>query len=98
MTEPTTSRGEDSGALPTVLAHLADYLDARQALRQKTSLALLYTALVATVAATIFTSSHDCQPGKCPFAATFPNPMNAPPSTRSPPQSSPNLPAMAAKD
>jgi general secretion pathway protein F len=42
--------GEDSGALPTVLSHLADYLDARQALRQKTSLALLYPVLVGTVA------------------------------------------------
>src|SRR5882762_10222991 len=42
--------GEESGALPTVLEHLADYLDARQALRQKTSLALLYPALVAIVA------------------------------------------------
>jgi general secretion pathway protein F len=47
--------GEDSGALPTVLAHLADYLDARQALRQKTSLALLYPVLVALVAIAIVT-------------------------------------------
>jgi general secretion pathway protein F len=47
--------GEESGALPTVLQHLADYLDARQALRQKTSLALLYPALVATVAVMIVT-------------------------------------------
>ncbi len=45
--------GEESGALPTVLQHLADYLDARQALRQKTSLALLYPALVTVVAITI---------------------------------------------
>ncbi|HYN12490.1 MAG TPA: type II secretion system inner membrane protein GspF [Burkholderiales bacterium] len=45
--------GEQSGALPTVLAHLADYLDARQALRQKTSLALLYPTLVAVVAIAI---------------------------------------------
>jgi general secretion pathway protein F len=42
--------GEESGALPTVLQHLADYLDARQALKQKTGLALLYPALVTTVA------------------------------------------------
>jgi len=42
--------GEESGALPTVLQHLADYLDARQGLRQKTSLALLYPALVTAVA------------------------------------------------
>ena len=42
--------GEESGSLPTVLLHLADYLDARQALRQKTSLALLYPALVTVVA------------------------------------------------
>jgi general secretion pathway protein F len=47
--------GEESGALPTVLQHLADYLDARQALRQKTSLALLYPALVASVALAIVT-------------------------------------------
>ena len=47
--------GEESGALPTVLQHLADYLDARQALRQKTSLALLYPILVTIVAITIVT-------------------------------------------
>jgi len=47
--------GEESGALPTVLQHLADYLDARQALRQKTTLALLYPALVAIVATAIVT-------------------------------------------
>ncbi|OIR03041.1 type II secretion system protein F [mine drainage metagenome] len=47
--------GEESGALPTVLAHLADYLDARQALKQKTSLALLYPILVTGVAITIVT-------------------------------------------
>ncbi len=47
--------GEESGALPTVLQHLADYLDARQALRQKTSLALLYPALVTFVAICVVT-------------------------------------------
>lgn len=47
--------GEESGALPTVLQHLADYLDARQALKQKTSLALLYPVLVTIVAVTIVT-------------------------------------------
>jgi general secretion pathway protein F len=47
--------GEQSGALPTVLQHLADYLDARQALRQKTGLALLYPILVAVVATAIVT-------------------------------------------
>jgi general secretion pathway protein F len=47
--------GEESGALPTVLQHLADYLDARQALRQKTSLALLYPVLVTVVAVVIVT-------------------------------------------
>ena len=47
--------GEESGALPTVLQHLADYLDARQALRQKISLALLYPVLVTIVAVTIVT-------------------------------------------
>lgn len=47
--------GEESGALPTVLQHLADYLDARQALIQKTSLALLYPILVTLVAISIVT-------------------------------------------
>ena len=47
--------GEASGALPTVLQHLADYLDARQALRQKTNLALLYPILVTSVAVMIVT-------------------------------------------
>lgn len=47
--------GEESGALPTVLQHLADYLDARQALKQKTALALLYPILVTIVAVTIVT-------------------------------------------
>jgi len=47
--------GEESGALPRVLQHLADYLDARQALRQKTSLALLYPVLVTSVAIIIVT-------------------------------------------
>lgn len=47
--------GEDSGALPRVLQHLADYLDARQALQQKTTLALLYPALVSVVAILIVT-------------------------------------------
>lgn len=47
--------GEDSGALPTVLQHLADYLDARQALKQKTGLALLYPALVTLVAFMVVT-------------------------------------------
>jgi general secretion pathway protein F len=47
--------GEESGALATVLQHLADYLDARQALRQKTSLALLYPVLVTIVAISIVT-------------------------------------------
>jgi general secretion pathway protein F len=47
--------GEESGALPTVLQHLADYLDARQALKQKTTLALLYPTLVTLVAVSIVT-------------------------------------------
>ncbi len=49
------SIGEESGALPTVLQHLADYLDARQALKQKTGLALLYPILVSVVAISIVT-------------------------------------------
>ena len=47
--------GEGSGALPIVLQHLADYLDARQALKQKTGLALLYPILVTIVALSIVT-------------------------------------------
>lgn len=47
--------GEESGALPTVLQHLADYLDASQALKQKTGLALLYPTLVTVVAIAIVT-------------------------------------------
>jgi general secretion pathway protein F len=47
--------GEQSGALPTVLQHLADYLDMRQAMKQKTALAILYPALVALVAIVIVT-------------------------------------------
>ena len=47
--------GEESGALASVLQDLADYLDARQALKQKTTLALLYPLLVATVATLIVT-------------------------------------------
>jgi general secretion pathway protein F len=47
--------GEESGALPTVLDHLADYLDSQQALKQKTGLALLYPALVTVVALLIVT-------------------------------------------
>lgn len=47
--------GEESGALPTVLQHLADYLDARQALKQKAGLALLYPLLVTVVAVMIVT-------------------------------------------
>jgi general secretion pathway protein F len=47
--------GEESGALPTILQHLADYLDARQALKQKTELALLYPILVTVVAVAIVT-------------------------------------------
>ena len=47
--------GEESGALPVVLQHLADYLDARQAMKQKTGLALLYPILVTIVALAIVT-------------------------------------------
>jgi len=47
--------GEESGALPLILQHLADYLDASQALRQKTALALLYPVLVSVVAIMIVT-------------------------------------------
>jgi len=42
--------GEESGALPAIMQRLADYLDARQALKQKIGLALLYPTLVSVVA------------------------------------------------
>jgi general secretion pathway protein F len=42
--------GADSGRLPEVLARLADYLEARQALRQKFATALIYPMLVTIVA------------------------------------------------
>lgn len=45
--------GEESGTLPIVLQHLAEYLDTRQVLKQKTSLALLYPALVTIIAIVI---------------------------------------------
>lgn len=44
------SAGVDSGRLGEVLARLADYLEARQALRQKLTVALIYPVLVTIVA------------------------------------------------
>ncbi|HEY3584775.1 MAG TPA: type II secretion system inner membrane protein GspF [Casimicrobiaceae bacterium] len=42
--------GSESGRLPDVLARLADYLDARLALRQRFTVALIYPALVTIIA------------------------------------------------
>jgi general secretion pathway protein F len=42
--------GTETGRLPEVLARLADYLDARLALRQKLTVALIYPALVTLIA------------------------------------------------
>jgi general secretion pathway protein F len=42
--------GTETGRLPEVLARLADYLDARLALRQKFTVALIYPALVTIIA------------------------------------------------
>ena len=42
--------GGETGRLPEVLARLADYLDARLALRQKFTVALIYPALVTIIA------------------------------------------------
>jgi len=42
--------GADSGRLAEVLARLADYLEARQALRQRFTVALIYPALVTIIA------------------------------------------------
>ena len=44
------SAGTETGRLPEVLARLADYLDARLALRQKFIVALIYPALVTLIA------------------------------------------------
>jgi len=44
------SVGGETGRLAGVLARLADYLEARQALRQKIGLALIYPTLVAVIA------------------------------------------------
>src|SRR5689334_24603749 len=44
------SAGTETGRLPEVLARLADYLDARLALRQKFVVALIYPALVTLIA------------------------------------------------
>jgi general secretion pathway protein F len=45
--------GESSGQLPRVLSRLSDYLEERQALRAKLSLALIYPAIVMCVALTV---------------------------------------------
>jgi general secretion pathway protein F len=42
--------GAETGRLPEVLASLADYLEAREALRQKVILALIYPAVVTVIA------------------------------------------------
>jgi general secretion pathway protein F len=42
--------GEQSGELGIVMSRLADYLDSREAMKQSVGLALLYPAIVATVA------------------------------------------------
>ncbi|OGA44497.1 MAG: type II secretion system protein GspF [Betaproteobacteria bacterium RIFCSPLOWO2_12_FULL_63_13] len=47
--------GEKSGELPTLLARLADYLEASQATRQKILQALLYPAIVVVVALAVIT-------------------------------------------
>ncbi len=44
------SAGSETGRLPEVLASLADYLEAREALRQKVILALIYPAVVTVIA------------------------------------------------
>ena len=45
--------GTESGALPGVLSRLADYLEARQALRQRVGVALIYPMLVTVVALSV---------------------------------------------
>lgn len=46
----SVAAGEQSGELPTVMLQLADYLERRQMLRQKTVQALVYPVIVALVA------------------------------------------------
>src|SRR5581483_12139957 len=48
-------------------------------------------AATASVAATISTPLTACQPGRCPFAATLPNPIKPPRSTRRRPSVQPEL-------
>ncbi|MEO5701885.1 MAG: type II secretion system inner membrane protein GspF [Casimicrobiaceae bacterium] len=45
----------ETGRLPEVLARLADYLEAREALRQRFTLALIYPALVTIIAMAVIT-------------------------------------------
>lgn len=52
----TVAAGEQSGHLDVVLERLADYTEARQALRQKIMLALLYPVLVTLVALLVVTA------------------------------------------
>lgn len=52
----TVAAGEQSGYLDVVLERLADYTEARQALRQKIMLALLYPVLVTLVALLVVTA------------------------------------------
>lgn len=52
----TVAAGEQSGHLDVVLERLADYTEARQALRQKILLALLYPVLVTLVALLVVTA------------------------------------------
>jgi general secretion pathway protein F len=46
----SVAAGEKSGEMMDVMSHLADYIESRAALRQKTLQALLYPAIVAVVA------------------------------------------------
>jgi general secretion pathway protein F len=48
--------GAETGQLGNVLSRLADYLEARQALRQKFSLALIYPALITIIAFGVITT------------------------------------------
>lgn len=48
--------GGETGQLAAVLARLADYLEARQALKQKIGLALIYPVLVAVIAVAVITA------------------------------------------
>jgi general secretion pathway protein F len=54
--QKTVNAGEQSGHLPVVLERLADYTESRHEMKQKTTLALFYPALLVTLSILIITA------------------------------------------